>query len=245
MNNIMKKLVNNGCVGIKTSFEDEGVKLNKAYMLRNISKEHGIKLAVKIGGPEAKTDFMNAIEIGADSIVGPMIESGYAAQKFVNMASNFDTNLGINIETIQAISNIDDILHVYDHVDYFVIGRVDLVGSMNLTRTSVDSDEMYNLIKPVLEKIKNKNKLVYIGGSITENSKNFMKNLYEQNLIDYFETRYAIFKFNETNFYDVVRLSHEFDYIWNKMNYDLLISESNNLKDRINLISTRCNKDYV
>ena len=50
----LKKLVDNyDIVGLKTSFEDEGVKSTDLYYLIKIATKYGIETALKIGGCEA------------------------------------------------------------------------------------------------------------------------------------------------------------------------------------------------
>jgi hypothetical protein len=78
---------------------------------------------------------------------------------------------------------------------------------------------MCDLIEDTFRKIKKMNKKTYLGGSISEKSKEFIKRLYEQNLLDYIETRYIIMEldseFFET-FDESIRASHTFELAWMK-----------------------------
>ena len=59
---------------LKGSFEDEGLNTFEVQMLSSIAKEIGLPLAFKIGGCEAKSDILTALNYGADCIVAPMVE---------------------------------------------------------------------------------------------------------------------------------------------------------------------------
>ena len=88
----LKLLKDIGVTGIKQSFEDEGVLLGDVVKMRRLCDIVNIKLSVKIGGCEAITDFINCLNIGADSIVAPMIESEFGLQKFVESINNNTNN---------------------------------------------------------------------------------------------------------------------------------------------------------
>lgn len=239
------------CVGIKTSFEDEGAQFNDIIKLRNLTSENGIKLSIKVGGAEAKTDIKSSVDLCCDSIVGPMIESKYAFEKYAQACKNIDTvTKGVNIETIQAIDNIDLILtsQYLSDVDYFVIGRVDLMGSLGQSRDNIDSLQNQALIENTFKKIKKYNKKTYLGGSISSKSKEFIKRLYEQGLLDYIETRYIIMKLDSTffdTFDEAITASHGFEYEWMQHLYKKYSNMSTQFNDRIKMAKTRINKTFV
>ena len=66
---------NEGLVGVKTSFEDEGALFNETIRLKEICNQANTKLTLKIGGPEAIRDLKDSSIIGVRGIVAPMIES--------------------------------------------------------------------------------------------------------------------------------------------------------------------------
>ena len=78
--------------------------------MRQLTSLANLYMNVKIGGCEAKTDIRNCINMGADGIVAPMIESPFALQKFIESTSNIKTNRFINIETKNAVDNIPNAL---------------------------------------------------------------------------------------------------------------------------------------
>ena len=77
-----------------------------------------------------------------------------------------------------------------------VIGRSDLVGSYNLKKTRVDSTMVFKLLISNLKKIKKKNKLIKMGGSVTQKSGKFISKLFNRKLIDRIETRNIEIKLN-------------------------------------------------
>ena len=85
LNSKLKTLKNKySAIGIKSSFEDEGTSLKNAVFLRNLTLKNNMKFVMKIGGAEARTDLNFSKDIGVDGVVGPMIESEFAAKKFIN-----------------------------------------------------------------------------------------------------------------------------------------------------------------
>ena len=133
----LKKLKSIGVVAIKQSFEDEGASFKDIEIMRLITKAARVNLNVKIGGCEAKNDIFFCKKIKADSIVGPMVESEYALNKFVHSANiGIKTNLLINIETNLAVKKLDKMIKSdsFNFLKGVIIGRSDLAGSLNLTK---------------------------------------------------------------------------------------------------------------
>lgn len=141
---ILTDLVENyGLVGVKTSFEDEGASFNEVLRLKEICNQAKTKVTLKIGGPEAIRDIKDSLIIGVKGLVAPMVESEFGLQKFIgavntNLPSEVISSLqlSVNIETITAVSNIDNILSSKQAEALYgvTIGRVDLVSSMNKDR---------------------------------------------------------------------------------------------------------------
>ena len=75
-------------VGIKSSFEDEGVQFNELIRLKQLCNLSNIVLNIKIGGCEAISDINNCLLIDSDGIVAPMIESPFALEKFITSVNN-------------------------------------------------------------------------------------------------------------------------------------------------------------
>ena len=200
---LLKDLVENyGVIGIKTSFEDEGASLFEVLRLKELCNQAGTKLLLKIAGAEAKRDLEDSMIIGVKGIVAPMIESPFALDKFIKSAKAIlppdllsSVQLGINIETISAYKNFDEMTKAdgFNELYHITLGRVDFVSSMGKDRSYVNSDEMLSIALDLFSKTKEKEKKVYLGGAITIDSSNYLKTLFKKGLLDKFETRYVMY----------------------------------------------------
>ena len=241
-----------GVLGIKTSFEDEGASFNEVIRLKELCNQAGTKLLLKISGAEAKRDLTDSITIGVKGVVAPMIESPFALQKYIESVRNIlgaelmsNIQLGINIETIQGYKNFDEISKAegFEELYNITLGRVDFVKSIGKDRFYCDSDEVYNIAVDLFSKCRNLSKKVYLGGAISNNSKDFLTKLFKLGLLDKFETRYVIYdpaialKKLDESLIEGQKL--ELDILKYRMN--LYYKESQKEIDRINMIEKRIN----
>tara|TARA_B100001057_G_C22784136_1_gene924865 strand:- start:722 stop:1501 length:780 start_codon:yes stop_codon:yes gene_type:complete len=188
----LKKLKKQNIVAVKQSLEDEGASFDELKIMRQITRKAGLQLNIKVGGCEAKTDIYFCEKLGVNGIVAPMVESDYALKKFIQIISkNKKQNLYINLESIQAFKNINNIIKTrnFKKLTGIIIGRSDLAGSLNLQKSEVDSKKIYTLVFNLLKKLKKKKIITKMGGSLTPRSLNFAKNLFEMKLLDRIETR--------------------------------------------------------
>ena len=209
MNQLEKKMVttlvdlkeNHHVIGIKAEFEAEGTRLEEALRLKEVVTKAGLELTIKIGGCEAIKDMFDARTIGVNAIVAPMIETAYAMKKYVQ-ATKFvfpeeernDIKFLINLETITGFNNLKSIVEAPEFKDVagLVLGRVDLTGSMGLTREDINSDEIFKIAEQVANTTLKLNKDLVIGGGVSAHSLPFFKNL-PQCALSRFETRKIIF----------------------------------------------------
>lgn len=219
----LKKLKSIGVVAIKQSFEDEGASFKDIEIMRLITKAARVNLNVKIGGCEAKNDIFFCKKIKADSIVGPMVESEYALNKFVHSANiGIKTNLLINIETNLAVKKLDKMIksNSFNFLKGVIIGRSDLAGSLNLTKKEVNSSKVFNIVETTLKKIKRLNKknfIVKMGGSITPKSKIFISSLYLKNLLHRIETRNVEINLSKKTIENIDKIiveAFKFELLW-------------------------------
>lgn len=198
---ILLDLKENHCaIGVKADFEDEGTSLEELAVLKNISENANLNLSVKIGGCGALNDIKESYEIGAKTIVAPMIESSYAVKKYINTIDMVfserekkDTKFLINIETPNGLKNIDEILNSESAkcLDGIVLGRTDLTESMALNPYDVDSDTILKIATDIALKIKEHGKEFIIGGGVSPISVKFFNKLGSN--LDKYETRKIIF----------------------------------------------------
>ena len=113
----LTSLIDRGVVGIKQSFEDEGVIIDDVLKIKRLCDSLKLELNVKVGGCEAISDINNCLSLDVSGIVAPMIESEFALEKFIeSIISNTNdeirskTDFFINIESKTAVSNLKEIL---------------------------------------------------------------------------------------------------------------------------------------
>lgn len=207
MNSLESKMVetlidlkeNHHVVGIKAEFEAEGTRLEEALRLKEVVTRAGLDLTIKIGGCEAIKDMYDARTIGVNTIVAPMIETPYAMKKYVQ-ATKFvfpeeerkDVKFLINIETLTGFANLKEMIEseYFSEISGIVLGRVDMTGSMGLTREDINSDKILEIAKSISQDMMKINKDMVIGGGVSAHSLPFFKEL---PYLSRFETRKIIF----------------------------------------------------
>lgn len=259
MNSLEKKMVdalldlkeNHHVVGIKAEFEAEGTRLEEALRLKEVVTRAGLDLTIKIGGCEAVKDMYDARTIGVSAIVAPMIETAYAMQKYVQ-ATNFVfpdeerdcTRFLINIETKTGFDNLKEIIEspYFKHIDGVVLGRVDMTGSMKLTREDINSEEIFNIANIMAKELYAINKDMVIGGGVSAASLPFFKRLPENSLTR-FETRKVIFDAQQA--LKDAKAGHgilkavAFELMWIKNKYNFYNAISQEDKNRIEILESR------
>ena len=244
---------NEGLVGIKTSFEDEGASFNETIRLKEICNQSKTKVTLKIGGPEAIRDLKDSTVIGVKGLVAPMVESEFGLKKFIQAAKTHipeDTlssvQLNINVETITAVQNVEKMLATVEASELYgvTVGRVDLVSSMNKDRNYVNSDEVYKLVREVFIKVKEKGLKACLGGAVSTDSLDFLKKLHSEGLLDKFETRYAMFDPSITlkNLSRALSKAQMFEYEWLMAKHELYTAAANQDIKRIQMIQDRINQ---
>lgn len=247
---------NDGLIGIKTSFEDEGATFNETVRLKQVCNEAKTKVTLKIGGPEAIRDLKDSMIIGVKGIVAPMVESPFALQKYIKSVHDYiapdvvDTlQINVNIETINAVNNIEDILSTSEAETLYgvTVGRVDLVSSMNKDRSYVNSEEVYKHAKRVFTSAKEKGLKACLGGAVTVESLSFLKKLHSEGLLDKFETRYAIFDPSITlkNLSKALSKGQMFEYEWLMSKSESYSKFANQDMKRIRMIQDRINQSML
>ncbi|MBP3924565.1 citrate lyase beta subunit [bacterium] len=209
MNDLEKKMVDalsdlkekHHVVGVKAEFEAEGTRLEEAMRLKEVVTKAGLELTMKIGGCEALKDMYDARIIGVNAIVAPMIESAYALKKYIKSTKLAfpecewkDTKFLINIETISGYNCLDEILSSEESESLagIVMGRVDMTGSLGLTREDINDDRILEIAKNIARKAQEHKKEMVIGGGVSKYSIPFFASLPEGSLTR-FETRKIIF----------------------------------------------------
>lgn len=227
MVDILKELKEEyGVIEIKAEYENEGSRQDELMRLKDVTSRVDLPIILKIGGVEAVTDMYSGLTLGVKGIIAPMAETAFAVSKFLNAIKTFippdnadDIDFAINIETITAYRNLDEILSLEDiNLLYGItIGRVDFSGSLGKDRSFVDSDEMFRYCYEIFSKARQKNLKCGLGGAISTKSEEFIKNLIEDNLIDKFETRKVVYSKDAVyNMKRAILKGIEFELLWLK-----------------------------
>ena len=201
-----------GLIAYKAEFESEGTRYDELVKLQAIIKN--VPLTVKIGGCEAIRDLYDCQKLNIKTVVAPMVETSFAASKFINALGRVYDNKPksyINIETRTAYENIDSILDtIAPHLDGVVFGRVDYVSSFGMKRDSVNDDIILLAVKDVKKKC-DKLKLDFIlGGGVSFDSIDFIKEVGSK-----FETRKCVFDQSGANIESLTE-AIEFELEWLK-----------------------------
>lgn len=198
----LKNLKDLGAKSIKLELESEYLPENLLYKTSDILKENSLNLALKLGGFSSYNDILISKNINAKIIIAPMIETPYALQKFIetlfdiySKAELLNKKIYINIETIFGIKNFNEIIKSQpaQYIDGVIIGRGDLISSLNIDPSLINSSLLKNIINPVINTCKKENKKIILGGNITQDTINFI-NLFEKGTFFGFETRMVFFE---------------------------------------------------
>jgi 4-hydroxy-2-oxoheptanedioate aldolase len=192
---------NHHVTGVKAEFEAEGTRLEEAMRLKEVVSAAGLGLTVKVGGCEALRDMYDARIIGVERMVGPMIESPWACHKFVAAlqmaypeAEREHVQFCVNIETVTGVQNFDAMLALPDmrDIDGIVLGRIDMCGSLGLTREDVNQQQLLDIALELFRKAKAHGLECAIGGGVGKEALDFMRQIPSE-LLDRYETRKVVF----------------------------------------------------
>jgi 4-hydroxy-2-oxoheptanedioate aldolase len=177
---------------LKGEFEAEGLTRVDVAAEALFAARNGLDYLVKISGAEAKSDVFYLADLGICSLVCPMVETEFAMQKYMEMlpAETFE-HVGVTIETITAVANIDAILKRGTTLTEVTIGRTDLTASWG--GDSVESARTIGMVKTVAKASKAAGMKVTMGGSVSKHTRELLKGDSElRDMIDYVETRKAV-----------------------------------------------------
>lgn len=189
--------------GVKAEFEAEGTRLEEAMRLKEVVSAAGIGLTIKIGGCEALRDMYECRVLGVARIVAPMIESAYALHKYIGavkiafpVEERSTVDFAINVETISGYNVFDAMLALPEAVDLdgIVLGRVDLSGSLGLSRNDINtSPKIIEICRSLFTKAKSAGLETALGGGVSADTLPFIEQV-GVGLVDRFETRKVIFQ---------------------------------------------------
>lgn len=250
---ILQFLQQNGSVAVKAEFEAEGTRVEEFLRLLELGRKASLGVALKIGGCEAIRDLIEAKQFGVDYIIAPMIESGYALKKYIAAKNKVftpeereDIKFLFNVETHSAFEQINtlvDIANEQNGVDGIVFGRVDFAGSLDIDRDKINTSEITSYANKVATKCKQKNLEFVIGGAISVDALDVLKEI-ERIKLNRFETRKIIFSgdsVHNATVKDCLLKAVHFELLWllNKSEYYGFIESED--KKRIEMLNARWN----
>ena len=161
--------------GIKAEFEAEGSSFRDLVRLRRITDKLNVPLYLKIGGVEALRDIKDSLELGDDGLIAPMVESRFGLKKFLDAVASIykdkSVHRSINIETQQAVANLDEILELgKGHIDNVTVGRTDLSASYFDPKVQPDSDFIFDLLERLGKTISSAGITMTVGGGLSKKS---------------------------------------------------------------------------
>lgn len=162
-------------MGIKSEFEAEGSSFRDIMRLRRLTLQAGVKLFLKIGGVESFRDLKDALELGVDGIIAPMVESPFGARKFLDATDKIYKDCCVsktlNLETKNAVQEFDKILeYSKNRIDNITIGRTDLTGSYFDDNIKPDSDFTFELLLELGKKARANGINFTVGGGVSGNT---------------------------------------------------------------------------
>jgi len=192
----IKKL---GVSGIKLEYESEFYDEQSAYELAELVHRVGLNLCIKLGGFSSIQDLHMCKKLCANTIVAPMIESGYAVEKFLHCVNQIYRKaypeLLLNIESKAAFENLDEIFECSgDKISGFVIGRSDLKRALNIENP--DDERILECCIKLSRICNEKGKIFIIGGKINGKSLDFISKIPYLTAV---ETRKVIFDISALN----------------------------------------------
>ena len=205
MNSKINYLVNklkeqNAILGFKIEFESEGASLEDLILLKQMSIEYNLGIFLKIGGVEAISDMKQAKLLNIDGVIAPMVESRFAAQKFLQGIKRVyglsHPMLTLTIETKNGYENIGDILDIVrDEIDFITFGRSDFSASYFNNDIYPDSDFVLGKAYELSKYLRNAGVRMRLGGSIKKSTIDIINQSYSEIHLHSVETRKVILDF--------------------------------------------------
>jgi len=238
-----------GVIEIKAEYENEGSRQEELMRLKDITSKVNLPIILKIGGVEAVTDVYSAITLGVGGIVAPMAETSFAVNKFLNLIQTFvaednreDIEFAINLETITAFKNLDEIfsLEQINLLSSITVGRVDFTSSMEQDRSFADTDQMLEYCRTIFQVAKQNNLKCALGGAVSPNSEHFIRTLISENILNKYETRKVVYSIDSAQTYQKGLLKGiEFELLWLKSKRRYYHRIRNEDEKRISMLEKR------
>ena len=234
-------------LAVKAEFEAEGTRTDELVKLNEVVYRADMDIYIKVGGCEAVRDIDQCRLLGAKGIMAPMIETSFAMSKFLGAIDKIysaEEQKGMiyifNAETITGYNNLDDILSIdgIEKIHSIAVGRVDFTGSLGYGRNMINSEEITQYVRTMLEKAKAHGIMAGMGGGVDMEALKVISGL--SDIVEKFETRKIVFGYNkEIDYRKGLCLAMEFEllYLENKHEFYKRMAEED--LSRIKMMSSR------
>jgi hypothetical protein len=201
-NQIQILCAQHGLISLKAGTEWEDMDYQEIQWLYELGEKQ-LPILVKVAGPEAKVDLRHLQAIGVTGLLGPMIESNYAMEKFVDIAQAHYKNatqtpmLAVNLETIHAHDQLDTLINspAFKSIELVVIGRLDLSLSMGIN--GVDDPKVLEVTQNIVNKVRAAGKPVSIGGFVNPATAATIRDTFDVNYLNTIHTLFDLSKIND------------------------------------------------
>ncbi len=191
-----------GLVSLKAGTEWEDMDYQEIQWLYELGEKQ-LPILVKVAGPEAKVDLRHLQAIGVTGLLGPMIESNYAMEKFADIAqahykkATQTPMLAVNLETIHAHDQLDTLISspAFESIELVVIGRLDLSLSMGID--DVDHPKVLEVTQNIVNKVSAAGKPVSIGGFVNPATAGSIRDTFNVNYLNTIHTLFDLSKIDD------------------------------------------------
>lgn len=155
-----------------SDFSEDAEVFSLLPVLRECSILAGMGFYAQIGGCEAMRDLYDAVTLGVDGIIVPMVESAYSFEKFTEAADDLfrDTPVRriLSVDSMKTISILEDLLS-FQSIDLFLFDRADIAASSGMY-LDCDGADLMAIISSAAARCHDSGRKTAVSGGISSHS---------------------------------------------------------------------------